>query len=94
MMADSRKPSAEAYNASSVAGAKTHEGAQLPEPLWDDPDYVRREREWNRTAGDGWPHPEPLPDGWVRLPDGYAGPVSLVPLDGANSAPEQEVPHG
>jgi hypothetical protein len=30
-MADSGKPSAEAYNASSVAGGKTHEGAQLPE---------------------------------------------------------------
>jgi hypothetical protein len=57
-MADSGKPAAEAYNASSVAGEKTPEGAHLPEPLWDDPDYVRREREWNRTAGSGWPHPE------------------------------------
>ena len=34
-MADSGKPSAEAYNASSVAGAKTHEGA-LPHRLLPD----------------------------------------------------------
>lgn len=36
-MADSGKPSAEAYNASSVAGENTHEGAQLPELPQMDP---------------------------------------------------------
>jgi hypothetical protein len=34
------------------------------EPLWDDPDYARREREWSAAAGDGWPHPDP-PDGFA-----------------------------
>jgi hypothetical protein len=69
----------EPYETSSCPPPQDAEGARLPEPLWDDPDYRRREREWNATAGDGWPHPEPQ-----SAPEQTDMPYRLLP-DGSDS---------
>jgi hypothetical protein len=84
-MADSGKPSAEAYNASSVAGENTHEGA-LPHRLLPDGSDTLSQlaeadlREWCPDAGAC--HHSCRAS--ARPPD----------MDWALFAPEQEVPHG